>query len=517
MQLVGVKWRGAGVAAIIPASVRMTMRAFRPSVRAAIVGLAFAATAAGAAGPPDWKTPGKDWAKGPVHWLMTEEEEKQFKALKTDEERAAFAKTFWEKRDPTPGTPDNEYEAIFWQRVESADKAYKTMLKEGSVSDFGKVFILLGPPTNIRKDARYTYWLYEPTPVNGIAQKMELSFAPIDTGFLLRDKKTLEEYVAAHAETRGIGWKLPELAPDASQEVAQAAPKEVPEDTSPESQRQNPILDAVIAKGSGPSDVAFQVTNDFYATADGTTLVVTTVEVPREAAHGGGTDALVPFARIAPEGDGKPVNLTGALPFVPAPVSDGPAAGFVYQARRNLKPGNYKQVVVVEDKVMKGTMGAKVASIQVPDYSDKQFDMSSVALLAQYGKKEQSVGPDDAKAGGAALYTIGSFRLVPRATPVLTKADALAFYYQVYNPSQDAATGKPNLESTYTFFTKDASGWKPFRKPVVKPVGQVELWELPINNLLGSMTLPVDFRMEAKVTDKTSGQSLTREITFSVR
>jgi hypothetical protein len=53
---------------------------------------------------------------------------------------------------------------------------------------------------------------------------------------------------------------------------------------------------------------------------------------------------------------------------------------------------------------------------------------------------------------------------------------------------------------------------------VVKPVGQVELWELPVANLVGAnVALPADFRMEAKVTDKTNGQSLTREIQFSVR
>lgn len=494
------------------------MRAMHSLVRPAVLGVLLLATVA-AGGPPDWKTPDKDWAKGPVQWLMSEDEQKQFKALKTDDERAAFAKSFWEKRDPTPGTPENEYEAIFWQRVEQADKAYKTMLKEGSVSDFGRVFILLGPPTSQRKDSRYTYWVYEPSPVNGIKDKFELSFAPVDTGFLLRDKKTLETYVAAHDETRGIGWKIPSLVADASQEVAAAAPKEVPEDTSPESQRQIPILDAVAAKGSGPTDVPFQVKNDFYATADATTLVVTTIEVPREAAHGGGTEAILPFARIAPEGEGKPINVTGALPFVPAPVADGPAAGFVYQARRNLKPGTYKQAVVVEDKVMKGQMGTLVTTLTVPDYAAKHFDMSTVSLLAQYGRKDQSVGPDDDKSGGAGLYSIGSFRLVPRAVPVLTKADALAFYYQVYNPTPDTATSKPNLESTYTFFIKDASGWKPYRKPVgPKPVGQVELWELPIANLVGAnVALPADFRMEAKVTDKTNGQSLTREVLFSVR
>jgi hypothetical protein len=113
---------------------------------------------------------------------------------------------------------------------------------------------------------------------------------------------------------------------------------------------------------------------------------------------------------------------------------------------------------------------------------------------------------------------MGSFRLVPRATPVLQKSDALAFYYQIYNPSPDPATSKPNLESTYTFYIKDPTGWKPFRKPVVKPVGQVELWDLALKDLLRpDQVLPVDFRMEAKVTDKTSGKSVTREIQFSVR
>jgi len=33
---------------------------------------------------------------------MTDDETKEYKKLHTDEERAAFAKTFWEKRDPTP-------------------------------------------------------------------------------------------------------------------------------------------------------------------------------------------------------------------------------------------------------------------------------------------------------------------------------------------------------------------------------------------------------------------------------
>ncbi|HKQ98941.1 MAG TPA: GWxTD domain-containing protein [Candidatus Polarisedimenticolia bacterium] len=491
----------------------MTIRAGAVLLGCALVGAA--AFAAGEA--PDWKTPTKDWSKGPVRWLMDENEAKAFKALRTDEERQAFAKTFWEKRDPTPGTPANEYMEIFWKRVEQADKVYKDMIRQGSTTDLGRVFLLLGPPTATHKDSRYSYWTYEPNEISGIKEKLEFSFATVDTGTLLRSPKTLEEYVAKHPETRGIGWTLPQAAPAPAGDVAAAPVKEVVEDTSSESQRQIPIIDAVLAKKSGPTDVPFLVTNDFYAAADGTTLAVITVEVPRDAAHGSGTQAVLPFGRLKPEAEGgRTFNLTGDLPFVPAPEADAPSGGLVYQARRNLKPGAYTEVMVVEDRVVKGQMGTLVAPLTVPDLGAKTFAMSTVTLLASFRQMEAGLGPDDEKAGG--LYSLGSFRLVPRASNVLTRADSLAWYYQVYNPGADPAGGRPNLEATYTFFLKDATaGWKPFRKPAVKPIGQVELFEVAIKDLIGpTLPLPVDFKVELKVTDKISNQSLTKEVQFSV-
>ena len=480
--------------------------------------LALAITVVGAAvGPHDWKVPDKDWAKGPVRWIMGDEEEKEYKKLKTDEERQAFARTFWEKRDPTPGTPDNEYALIFWQRVEGADRAYKDIIREGSVTDLGRVFILFGPPTAMRKDSRYTYWSYEPSEITGITESLEFSFAPIETGVLLRSPKTLETYVAAHPETRGIGWKLPQLVAEPAGEVAAAPVKVHVEDTSPESQRQIPILDAIAAKGSGPADVPFQVADEYYAAVDGTTLTVITIEVPHDAAHGSGSQALLAFGRLQAGGEaGKAMNLTGDLPFVPAPDSSVPSGSLTYQARRNLTPGVYTQTIVIEDKVVKGQMGSLVATITVPDYGTKTFAMSSLTLLASFGRQDADLGPDEGASGG--LYSMGSFRLVPRAVPILVKSDILAFYYQVYNPAPEQTSGKPNLESTYSFFLKDATGWKPFRKPAVKPVSQVELFVIDLKDLLKpDQSLPVEFRMEAKVTDKVSGQSLTRELFFTVR
>jgi len=495
----------------------MTIRRFE------IATLLVAATLALAAAPPDWKTPNKDWAKGPVKWIMTDDEEKDWKKLHTDEERAAFAKSFWEKRDPTPGTPENEYEAIFWKKVEEADKSFTSKANSGCITDMGRVFLILGPPANkpLTDIRGRTLWHYEPNEVTGIKEKFDLTFAQGMTSSLLLDRKRLEDYVKAHPETLGIGWKIPGPA------VAEGAP-EVPvgptrkpeEDLTPESQRQIPILQDLLAKGSGPTDVSFQASFDYYAAVDGTTLAAITVEAPRDAAHGSGDVALHPFARLEPAADGKPVNLTGDLPFVPAALAESPPGSFVYQARHNLPPGSYKIAIVVEDKVVPGQKGTLVRTIEVPDFRNKgELQMSSVALLSGFNHLDAGLGPDE-KERGAGPYVLGSFRLVPRAAAALSKDEALNFYCQFYNPAPDPSTGKPSLESTVTFFYRQDDGtWKRYRPPLVRRLnGQVDLYSIALKDLLApNQKLPAEFKMAMQIVDKVGGKELKREIPFSVR
>src|SRR5437773_2138570 len=486
---------------------------------AALTALMMLAAPLLAAEPPNWKVPDKNWVKGPVGWIMTEDEQKEFKKLHTDEERAAFAKTFWEKRDPTPGTHANEFELLFWKKVESADKAYASITRPGSLTDMGKTFLLLGPPSKSDHDARgRSIWTYEPSEATGMKAHLELHFAPNDTGPLLLDRKDLETYVAAHPDSLGIGWKIPVPVIAETPNVPSAAARKPEEDQSPESKRQIPILDAILSKGSGPTDVPFQVACDYYAAVDGTTLSVVTVEAPRDAAHGSGDVALHPFARLAPAApDGKPVNLTGDLPFVPASTADAPPGSFVYQARHNLAPGVYRLAVVVEDKVVNGQMGVLVRTIDVPDYRPKDLGISSVSLLSNFTQVEGGLGPDE-KEHGAGPYMLGSFRLVPRAAPVLQKSEALSYYYQVYNPAPDPSNGRPSLEATYSFFLKQGGAWKPFRKPIVKAQGQVELYSIDLKDLLiPNMPLPAEFKLEIKVADKIAGKELKREVAFTVR
>jgi len=489
------------------------------SPRFRLASLLLAALPLLAAGPPDYKSPGKDWGKGPVKWIMSDDEEKEWKKQRTDEERAAFVKAFWEKRDPTPATPQNEFEDDYWKKVELADKTFKPIAGTGCMTDMGHVFLLLGSPTKSDKDSRNRFiWTYDPSGVSGIKTRLELMFAAGSSSPLLLDRKKVDEYVAAHPDVRGIGWKIP--APQVAEGVPDvpAAPARNPEeDLTPESRRQIPILEALLAKGSGPTAVPFEVALDHYAAADGTTLTVITVEAPREAGHGSGDVALHPFARLEATGEGKPVNLTGDRPFAPAPPGESPPASFTYQSRHNLQPGSYRLAVVVEDKVVPGQMGTLVKTIDIPDFRGTDLNLSSISLLSSFARLDSSPGPDDK--AGAGPYVLGSFRLVPRAMPVLQKNEAVTFYYQVYHPAPAPAGGRPSLESTVTFFAKDGAGWKRYRPPVVRQLaGQVDLYAIDLKDLLApNQLLPIDFKMEMKLVDKIAGKELNREILFTVR
>jgi len=283
------------------------------------------------------------------------------------------------------------------------------------------------------------------------------------------------------------------------------------------------ILDAGDATPVGDAwrwDHRAGVLNDYYAAADGTTLTAISLEVPRDAAHGGGDAALFPFARLVPAGGGRPVNVTGDLPFVPA--ADSPSASYIYQARRNLAPGAYTIGLVVEDRVIRGQMGSQVQTIEVPDFSRKEFSLSSIAFLAKFTQIHAGLGPDDEKPS-AGPYILGSFRLVPRAVPSLLRSETLAFYYQVYNPAPDPASGRWSLEVTYAFHLKDGAGaWKRFGKPVVQTKqGQAGLdavlYAVDAKDLIyPNQPMPADYRLEIAVADKVSGKSIRRELAFSI-
>ena len=87
------------------------------------------------------------WASGPVRYLMTDAERKEWDRITSPIERAAFVTSFWQRRDPSPSTPENEYRIEFERRVAFADKRFRAGETAGMRTDRGLVFVLLGPPT----------------------------------------------------------------------------------------------------------------------------------------------------------------------------------------------------------------------------------------------------------------------------------------------------------------------------------------------------------------------------------
>ena len=95
------------------------------------------------------EVPGPDWAEGPVRYLLTPAERQEYQGLSDPTSRSAFVVDFWQKRDATPDTPDNEARAEFEKRVAFADSRFTQQETRGSLTDRGMVFMLLGPPTYV--------------------------------------------------------------------------------------------------------------------------------------------------------------------------------------------------------------------------------------------------------------------------------------------------------------------------------------------------------------------------------
>src|SRR6266550_2641498 len=51
----------------------------------------------------------KVWLDQDVPWIITDEERSAFKQLSNDEEHENFIESFWQRRDPTPDTAENEF------------------------------------------------------------------------------------------------------------------------------------------------------------------------------------------------------------------------------------------------------------------------------------------------------------------------------------------------------------------------------------------------------------------------
>src|SRR5882757_8411524 len=62
-------------------------------------------------------TPYKKWLQEEVPYIISDEERAAFLQLQTNEEREQFIEAFWQRRDPTPDTVENEFKEEHYRRI----------------------------------------------------------------------------------------------------------------------------------------------------------------------------------------------------------------------------------------------------------------------------------------------------------------------------------------------------------------------------------------------------------------
>lgn len=123
------------------------------------------------------------WIDEEVVWIITAPEREIFLRLDSDVKRDRFIEAFWLRRDPTPGTPRNEYLPIHYERLAYANHEFgRAAPGPGWRTDMGRMYILLGAPETRNQfhndSAVYPVevWFYQMDPRLGVPTFFYLVF-----------------------------------------------------------------------------------------------------------------------------------------------------------------------------------------------------------------------------------------------------------------------------------------------------------------------------------------------------
>jgi GWxTD domain-containing protein len=91
----------------------------------------------------------QDWLKLTTYHIGDKELD-VFMSLQNDRDRDIFIDMFWNKRDPTPATPANEFKDELLKRFAEANKRFRAA-RAGWMTDRGRFWIMLGQPINVTR------------------------------------------------------------------------------------------------------------------------------------------------------------------------------------------------------------------------------------------------------------------------------------------------------------------------------------------------------------------------------
>jgi GWxTD domain-containing protein len=96
------------------------------------------------------------WFDKEVHWIISDQERADFLKLSTDQQRNNFVVAFWARRDPTPGTLENEFKEEHYRRLAFANIHFASR-RPGLETDRGHFYIVYGAPDDIQRISSLDY------------------------------------------------------------------------------------------------------------------------------------------------------------------------------------------------------------------------------------------------------------------------------------------------------------------------------------------------------------------------
>ncbi len=287
------------------------------------------------------------------------------------------------------------------------------------------------------------------------------------------------------------------------------------------------MVDAAMAGQPAPSDVQMKIAPVFLKSQEARNFVPFTVEmtgIPQK-------DAVL-YVRVVdptakPDEKKKKVEYPwDDVHFVPAAQLSGSPVRLnrVFMA----KPGTYDVYIMAKerlaDKAPKNTVvkaGLLKTSVTVPDLAT-EFTTSSILVADKVNMLTAPLSMDEAR---ERPFAFGTQELEPAADMDFTKAEELSIFFQVYNPGLNAG-GKPDLTLEYNFLRKEGAEDKFFNKTNPQAINESNLppqfdpAKFPVP---GGITVPLksfpegEYRLEIKITDKTSNKVLTQNVKFNVK
>ena len=502
----------------------------------------------------------KKWLDEDVVWIITDEEKAAFKQLSNDEERDSFIEAFWQRRDPTPDTEENEYKEEHYQRIAYANEHFAAGIP-GWKSDRGRIYIMYGKADEIEshpsggsyerpmsegggetstfpfEDWRYRY-------LEGIGQEVIIEF--VDTCMcgeyhmtMDRSEKdallytpnaglTMYEQMGMASKTQrfsgGNGLERLGLGPNSASEGAKEFDRL---EQFAKLQAPPPVkykdLEEIVNSKIVLNPMPFDVRTDFVKVTSDTVLVPVTIQmknrditfVNKDGIQRGTVNIFARFTTLT----GKVVQTFEDPVQVDVPEELLPRTAensSVYWKAIPLRPGRYKLEIAVKD-VNGDRRGVWSRGVVVPDFSDDKLATSTLIVADQ-------MEPVPTKAIGTGSFVIGTMKVRPRVAgvdgkPALFKKDhdpKLSFWMQVYNLSIDKATNKPSATFEYAVINMATN------KAVIQQIESTE----QMGNIGDQVTLqksiiaaklqPGTYRIDIKVNDNISKQTIDPSAVFAV-